>query len=420
MIENKGQFQDTPATKKIFSLKQRIRAVAGGTSASKTISILVWLIDYGQSSKNEVMTVVAESVPHLKLGAIRDFKSIMIGQGYWDDNSWNASNFTYTFPNKSVLEFISFDKFGKAHGPRRDVLFLNEANNLPYNIADQLITRTKKIVWMDWNPTNEFWFYTEMLGKRNDMDFLTLTYLDCIKALDQTIIDEIESHKGNKQWWKVYGLGQLGSLEGRIYTDWKVITEIPHEARLERYGLNFGYSNHPLGLIGLYYYNGGYIVDQIMYGLGFSNRMIADTLRNEKPALIIADSAEPKSIQELKDYGLNIVGCEKRVKKTKTLSFGNEQSYVNWSIQIVQGERISITSRSIDVLKEYRNYLWMTDKTTGQTIDKPEEPFHYSMDAVRYAVCSLAPVINKHQYINDEFINSLRRTRTTEEKNPAR
>lgn len=353
------------------------------------------------------MTVVAESVPHLKLGAIRDFKSIMTSHGYWDDDSWNESNHIYTFPDKSILEFISFDKFGKAHGPRRDVLFLNEANNLPYNIVDQLITRTKKIVWMDWNPTNEFWFYTEMQGKRKDIDFITLTYLDCYDALDQNIIDEIESHKDNKQWWQVYGLGQLGVLEGRIYNNWRIINEIPYEARLERYGLNFGYSNHPLGLVAIYYYDGGYIIDELLYGLGYSNRNIADTLKNQPKALVIADSAEPKSIQEIKDFGINIIGCEKKVKKASTLIRGSEKSYVKWSIQIVQGEKISLTSNSLNVIKEYRNYLWMIDRITNKQLNEPATAFHFSMDAVRYGICSLAPVINKMEYRNLTFVQSM-------------
>ena len=117
--------------------------------------------------------MVAESVPHLKLGAIRDFQAIMKANGYWQDSCWNETNHIYTFPEGSFIEFISFDKFGKAHGPRRDILFLNEANNIPYNIADQLITRTRKVVWMDWNPSEEFWFYTEMQPNRNDIDFIT-------------------------------------------------------------------------------------------------------------------------------------------------------------------------------------------------------------------------------------------------------
>ena len=157
----------------------------------------------------------------------------MIAQGYWEEKRWNESNHTYTFPNGTILEFISFDKFGKAHGPRRDVLFINEANNIPYDIADQLITRTRKIVWLDWNPSEEFWFYTDMLPNRNDIDFITLTYKDN-EALDEISIQEIESHKNNKQWWTVYGLGQLGEITTRIYTGWALIDEIPHEARLER------------------------------------------------------------------------------------------------------------------------------------------------------------------------------------------
>ena len=136
-------FQDTTATRKVFSLKKRIRAVAGGTWASKTISILIWLIDYCQSRSAKHISVVSESYPHLQLGAIRDFQAILKANGYWNDAYWNDTKHTYIFPNNSFIEFISIDKFGKAHGPRRDILFLNEANNIEWNIADQLITRTR-------------------------------------------------------------------------------------------------------------------------------------------------------------------------------------------------------------------------------------------------------------------------------------
>ena len=172
--------------------------------------------------------MVAESVPHLMLGAIRDFQSIMKAQGYWDDNRWNETKHIYTFSTKSFIEFISFDKFGKAHGPRRDILFLNEANNVPYIIADQLITRTRKIVWMDWDPSEEFWFYTEMLGKREDIDFIgdghlgPLTYKDN-EALDEISVGEIESRKHNKEWWTVYGEGKLGVITTRIYRPCQIL-----------------------------------------------------------------------------------------------------------------------------------------------------------------------------------------------------
>jgi phage terminase large subunit len=380
-------FQNTTATKKIFQLRKRIRAVSGGTSASKTISILIWLIDYGQSTKSKVMTVVAESFPHLQLGAIRDFKSIMLAQGYWDDNAWNESKHIYTFPDASYLEFISFDKFGKAHGPRRDILFINEANNLPYNIVDQLITRTREIVWMDWNPSSEFWFYTEMKGKRDDIDFLTLTYLDN-EAIDENTKREIESHKGNKFWWQVYGLGQLGEVEGKIYKDWAIIEEIPHEARLERYGLDFGYTNDPTAIIAIYYYNGGYILDEVTFQRGLKNNQIAEILKNQPEAIVVADSAEPKSIDEIREHGVNIIPTVKGKDSVRN------------GINKVQQQRISMTKRSVNVIKEYRNYLFKVDKNGIMGIE-PESGFDHTMDAIRYGITSMGAVITHEQEVKD-------------------
>ena len=334
------------------------------------------------------MTVVAESVPHLKLGAIRDFISIMRSQGYWDDKAWNASNFTYIFPGGTILEFMSFDKFGKAHGPRRDILFINEANNLPYNIVDQLITRTKKIVWMDWNPTNEFWFYTEMMGKRNDIDFITLTYKDCLNVLDSVVINEIEGHKYNKNWWNVYGLGQLGEIEELIYKSWKIIDEIPHEARLERRWLDFGYTNNPAAIGDIHYYNGGWILDEQLYRKGMNNKLLADFLNTlEKPQiLIVADSAEPKSIDEIRSYGLNVVPSQKGKDSIKV------------GIQLVQDQPISVTRRSFNILKEQRNYMWLVDKD-GKVLNV-EDPAcaNHHMSGIRYALSTLGRLKQEENY----------------------
>lgn len=374
-------FKNTTATKKIFQLNKRIRAVSGGTSASKTISILVWLIDYSQSTSNKIVTVVAESVPHLMLGAIRDFKNIMSSNGYWDENSWNETKHTYVFPGDTLIEFISFDKFGKAHGPRRDVLFCNECNNLPHPIVDQLITRTREVIWLDWNPSEEFWFYTEIQGKRDDVDFITLTYKDN-EALDEITIKEIESHKSNKSWWKVYGEGQLGVTEGRIYRDWKIIDEIPHEARLMRRGLDFGYTNDPSALIDIYKYNGGFIFDENLYQKGLSNRQIADRiLISKEPYILVkADSAEPKSIDEIKGFGIDIIGANKGPGSVKQ------------GIQYVQDQRCSVTSRSLNLLKDYRNYKWKVDKN-GNILNEPEHTFSHSLDAIRYGLEDLNPEV---------------------------
>lgn len=373
-------FQDTTATQKVFRLKKRIRAVAGGTWASKTISILVWLIDYLQSTESKLVTVVAESVPHLNLGAIRDFKNIMQANGYWDDNAWNESKHIYTFPKGGIIEFISFDKFGKAHGPRRDVLFINEANNLPWNIVDQLITRTRDVIWMDWNPTNEFWFYSEMLNKRDDIDFITLTYLDN-EALDEVSRKEIEAHRSNKSWWRVYGEGLLGEIEGRIYKGWEVIDEIPHEARLERYGVDFGYSFDPTAIIAIYYWNGGYILDEIIYQKELSNKQIADTLENMKKVLVVADSAEPKSIAEIKSFGINVVPCQK----------GKDS--VRHGIKLIQDQRVSVTKRSVNLLKEYKNYLWEVDRDGRITINPQDIWNHcFAPDTLIYTVNGKKPI----------------------------
>ena len=384
--------QITTATKKLLKLNKKIRAVSGGTGASKTFSIVMILIDYAQSNDNQKIDIVSESFPHLEDGAIRDFKSIMTERNYWNDNYWNDSKHTYTFESGSVLKFLSFDKMGKSHGPRRDVLFLNECNYLPYNIVDQLITRTRRIVWMDWNPSEEFWFYSEMLGKRTDIDFLgvngnysPLTYLDN-EGLTQDEIREIESHKHNKNWWAVYGEGKLGEITGRIYTGWQFIDEIPHEARLERYGLDFGYTNDPTVITAIYYHNGGYILDEVLFQKGLSNKQIADTFLNLKKALVVADSAEPKSIDEIRTFGVNIIGAVK----------GKDS--VRQGIQMIQDQSISITRRSTNGIKAYRNYMWLTDKD-GRILNEPNHAWSDFLDAARYGFSSLIPMIQRQELI---------------------
>lgn len=368
-------YQLTTATKKIAALKKRIRAVQGGTSASKTVSIMLWLINLAQMDEKPTLTsVVSESFPHLKRGVIRDFLMIMEEHGYFKPNRWNKTDYTYTFETGSKIEFFSVDQPGKVRGPRRDRLFINEANNVPYESFDQLEVRTKEFIFLDWNPTNEFWFYEEV-QKRKDVELIVLTYKDN-EALSKEIIDSIETRKDKKGWWKVYGEGQLGEVEGKIYKDWQIIDEIPHHARLERYGLDFGYSNDPSSIVAVYYYDGGYIWDEVCFQKGLSNKQLWDVLSNQPSALCIADSAEPKSIDEIKSYGANIVGAEK----------GKDS--VNNGIQLVQDQRISVTKRSVNIIKEYRNYLWETDKD-GKILNVPEHAFSHSMDAGRYAMASI-------------------------------
>jgi len=392
----------TTSTEKIRALKKRIRAIGGGTAASKTLSIVLFLIDAAQRDKKPTLTsVVSESFPHLKRGAMRDFLSILENLRIYRDSQWNKTDCIYTFSNRSKIEFFSADQPDKVRGPRRQRLFINEANNVPFETFEQLEIRTDEYIFLDWNPVSEFWFYTELLHKREDIDFITMTYLDN-EALEESIIKTIEARKNRPDWWKVFGLGQLGELKGKIYNDWQIIDVIPHEARLERYGVDLGYTNDPTSIVAVYYFNGGYIFDEVIFQTEMDNRQIADILKNRPRALVVADSAEPKSIAEIKSFGINIVPAEK----------GKDS--VRYGIQAVQEQRISITKQSVNIIKEYRNYLWETDRD-GKILNEPEHLYSHSMDAIRYAISSLVPIIRQR-----EFLETLPNYSQKERPNPAR
>jgi len=362
----------------------------------------MWLIALAQNDKSPTLTsVVAESFPHLRRGALRDFLNILKEHKYFDDNLWDKTNSVYTFETGAQIEFFSVDQPEKVRGARRDRLFINEANNIAFSAFEELEVRTKEFCYLDWNPTNTFWYYEEVKGKRNDVEELVLTYKDN-EALSPEIIASIEARKNRPEWWKVYGLGQLGEIEGRIFTGWGIIDEIPHEARLERFGLDFGYTNDPSAIVGVYYYNGGYILDEIAFTKGLSNKQIADILLNQKKALIIADSAEPKSIDEIKSYGLSVLPTTKG------------PGSVLQRIQMAQDQQISVTKRSTNIIKEYRNYCWLRDKD-GRIINEPDHLWSHSMDAFMYGLQSVAPILKRK-----EMQDMLPRYPHRERVNPAR
>ncbi len=378
-------YQRTTATNKVQKMHKRIRAVQGGTSASKTISILLTLINLAQQDKHKTLTsIVSESFPHLKRGVIRDFLNIMEEHHYYVDSRWNKTDYTYTFETGSKIEFFSADQPEKVRGPRRERLFINEANNIPYETFDQLEVRTKEFIFLDWNPTIEFWYYTDV-QQRNDVEHLILTYKDN-EALSPEIVASIEQRKDKKNWWRVYGEGQLGLSEDRIFKDWQIIDEIPFEAKLGRNGLDFGYTNDPSAGVAVYQYNGGFIFDEFLYQKGLSNKQLADTILNASNTLTIADSSEPKSIDEIRLYGVNILPANKG------------PGSINQGIQYVQDQKISVTKRSINIIKESRNYIWETDKD-GRLTNIPIEIFNHAMDAIRYAMESYRPKEYKQNVI---------------------
>lgn len=331
------------------------------------------MIDLAQTDKTpKITSIVSESFPHLKRGAMRDFLNIMQSSGYYQDAGWNQTDSVYEFPTGSKIEFFSADQPSKVRGPRRDRLFLNEANNVPYETFDQLEVRTKDMIYLDWNPTNEFWWHT-VVAKRDDTEQIILTYKDN-EALDPQIVASIEQRRSNANWWRVYGEGRLGMTEGSIYTGWQEIEDIPHEARLIRVGLDFGYTNDPTAILAVYRFNGGYILDEVTYLKGLQNKPIADVLLNfNKTVMVKADSAEPKSIDEIRSYGVNIYPSKKG------------QGSIQQGISFIQDQRISVTKRSFNIWKEYRNYLWKKDRD-GRFTNDPEGGFDHMMDALRYAL----------------------------------
>ena len=386
-------FKPTTGLLKLAKLKKygkRKKVVQGGTSAGKTYDILAILITQAVDEPLSEISVVSESVPHLKRGAIRDFLKIMMMTGRYRDSQWNRSSLTYTFTNKSHIEFFSVDQPDKLRGARRKVLYLNEANNIPFEAYVQSSIRTSGDIWIDFNPTANFWAHTEVVPN-DDADFITLTYKDN-EALPQTIVEDIESAKEKAKtseywanWWKVYGLGQVGSLDGVCITDWKEI-DLPPEARLLCYGMDFGYSNDPSTLVALYKYNNAYIFDEVIYQKKLLNSDISNLFKsNNVKEFVYADAAEPKSIAELNTYGHNVLPCTK-----------GKDSIV-YGINLINQNEIYVTSTSKNLIKELQSYTWSKDRE-GNTINKPIDAFNHCIDACRYAITSQLENPNKGKY----------------------
>lgn len=366
-------FKRTTATNKVLALKKRIKIVQGGSSASKTYSILAVLIDKAIKYPNTEISVVAETIPHLRRGALKDFLKILKWTNRYYDEQFNKSLLVYQFKNGSYFEFFSADDSSKLRGARRDILYINECNNVTFESYNELAIRTKKEVYLDFNPANEFWVHTE-LKDEPDSDFIILTYKDN-EALDKSIVEQIEKNKEKAKtssywanWWNVYGLGLVGSLEGVVYNNWRIVDLILPEARLIGIGLDFGYTNDPTAIVEIYQYNGQRILNELVYRTGMLNTDIAKELPKNVP--IYADSAEPKSIEEIRRQGLTIKGVTK----------GKDS--ITYGIDVMQRQDYLVTSTSTNLIKELRGYCWDTDKN-GVRLNKPTGADHL-LDAVRY------------------------------------
>lgn len=363
-------------------MDKRIRIIQGGSSSAKTFSVLIDELDYSLTHPNKITTVVTDSYPNLRVGAIRDFLKICEMTNAAQIGIWNKTDHTFTLPNGSIIEFYSVDTMG-ALGSRRDRLFVNEANRISYETFSQLEIRTREQITLDFNPINEFYAHTKLMN-RPDADFIKLTYKDN-EALDQTIVDALEARigDGTSNWARVYVFGEIGSLEGNVYEGWLPVPEVPEGFILKRYGVDFGW-NDPTAITAIYENDNGEIcIDQKLYQSKLPTPELIELCKTLDPALMLCDSARPEIIAELQENGIRAIGCDKSTK-----SPDGKINNVMYGISLIQRRKVFYTSTSKDLEKEYLTYAWRKKKT-GETLDEPEDANNHLLDSVRYAVLDM-------------------------------
>ena len=367
--------------------KENVFVIRGGQGASKTISILELIIQSCISSTKEV-SILSSELSKMKRTIVRDYKKICKDWGVLkNETDFNRSECKHEYYNESYLDFLGADVNDVGKGFRRDILYINEADKMDIDTAVQFISRAKLTI-IDYNPDSLFWGDDYI----NENNFITLTFEDN-EFLPQTEVESILDYKvkgfhnpklpfetlfkenniKSNYWankWRVYGLGMVGSLEGVIFENWKIIDSIPNEARLIGYGLDFGYSNDPTAIIEIYKYNGLRLVNEICYQKELSNRQISSLIPTLLPCY--CDSSEPKSIADLQDYGINAYPVRK----------GSDS--IIYGIQLMQEENYLVTKNSVNLINELQKYTWATDRRTGNKTNKPIENFNHAIDALRY------------------------------------
>lgn len=367
--------------KPLFVDSKRYLVAQGGMRAAKTYSMLMLIISWCQTNADKVATVASMSYPHLSRGAIRDFQTIMKAADIWEPERWNQSSKIYTFGNGTILEFISVDNMS-AHGPARDLLFVNEANDMDFQTFQNLAFRTTGKVIIDYNPTHEFWAHQLVKDEKDNADFIILTYKDN-EALAPSIRKAIESRRPKpgeepSNWWTVYGLGQIGSLEGNVYSGWTPISEVPSDYVLRRYGVDFGFSNDPTAIVGVYENeNGDIILDEKLCKTKVLTPQLVSIIKELPDGLYVCDNARPEIIAELQANGIRAIPCNKTA--------GEKLNGKRYNIELVQRRQIKYTSRSKELEREYLSYAWRKKKT-GEYIDEPQDGNDHIMDAIAYAI----------------------------------
>ena len=362
-------------TNKVFKHLQnstkKIIVEQGGTRSGKTYNILIWIVDYCDKNKGKTITICRKTFPALRGTVMRDFFEILNKALIYNPEYHNKSSSEYwLFGN--MIEFISLDQSQKVRGRKRDLLFINEANELSYEDWQQLIFRTTGRIIIDYNPSDEYHWIYESVIPRDDCDFFQTTYLDN-PFIEDSIKFEIERLKDlDENYWRVYGLGIQGTSKDNVFTKFDYIDSIPLDSKLVAHGLDFGYSIDPTAVISVYKKGDEIYLDEIMYKKGLTNQDIAKEIRDiVKRDEVICDSAEPKSIEELYRLGIN----------AKPATKGRDS--IQNGIDILKRHRIFITSSSLNLIKEFKNYKWQVDKN-GNTLKNPVDRFNHLLDGLRY------------------------------------
>ena len=365
--------QATSVFEKNYAATKRFVVNIGGSRSTKTYSILQLLIVKALSSDTPLLiSVVRKSFPSTRLTVMRDFFEILKTLDLYDENNYNATEKTYQLHN-STIEFLSIDDPQKRRGSKRDILYINEANELTSEDFFQLQVRTTQQIFLDFNPSEYFW-YNDQLESREDVEVIRSTYKDN-PYLNDAQIKEIERLQfTDNQYYQIYALGQFAGDVDLVYTH-NIVEDIPTDkAKLIACGLDWGYSNDPTTLIEVWKDGDNLYLNEILYNTNLTNSDIAEKLREagvDRYLEIIADSAEPKSIEEVRRMGFNIKPATK-----------GPDSVLN-GIDILKRHKIHVTKDSTNLIHEFRRYKWITDKN-GNKLNKPIDAFNHALDAVRY------------------------------------
>lgn len=384
-------FRYTTAIHKIRKMTKRKKVIQGGSSAGKTGAVIAILIDMCTLNPGLEVSVVSQSIPHLKRGAYKDFIKIMKATGRYVPGRLNETSMKYTFHNGAYIEFFSVEDEQKILGARRHVLYVNEANRIKFDTYHQLASRTERDIFIDFNPTKKFWAHTEV-ASADDAELIILTYMDN-EARPANVDEEMAQAKANHDrgtssywvnWWKVYGLGQIGALEGVVWSDWSVIKKLPSREledgtiihpELLGFGVDFGFSNSPTAVIAVYRWEGRYIFDEWVYDTGLFNRDIAYLMTSQgyRGEMMYCDYESPQSIAELHREGLNTFPC------------ASKSDIREYAIGKVARDHFYVTERSTGLIGNLENYMWAEDKT-GAKLNKPKKQDDHGPDAIIYFV----------------------------------